>query len=113
MSIQDPSQLRFEAHIRHPDAEQGRRLTRDVAEGLDLLPPGISATADTGVVAHAFVDLDECAELVRRGFRVELTAIAEGPADPDRAMTDDQSRQDLARRLGADRMDRAERGEGE
>ncbi len=108
MRADQPSPIRFEATLRHPDRERARQhLTKADVGGLDLLPPGIRAS-DEGITAHAFLDADDCAELLRAGFRVELTAVTEGPVDPDRIMSDEQARAELVRRLGAERAARVE-----
>lgn len=108
MAAGEPSPRRFEATITHREAERARAyLTRSDLTRLDLLPPGVQAT-DEGVTAHAFVNPDDCARLLRAGFRVELTALVEGPVDPARVMSDEQARNTLVQRLGAERLARGE-----
>lgn len=108
MTADAPAPFCFEATVTHRDPELARRaLAGPDAPRLDLLPPGLRASED-GLTAHAFVRPEDCAALLRAGFRVELTAIAEGPVDPARVMGDEQAQAALVQRVGADRVARAE-----
>lgn len=79
-----------------------------VLPGIDLLPPGARMDG-ARVHVSALLAPEDVETLVRAGLTVVLTGYREGPADRSLAMDDQENRDPLLDKLGAERLRRGGR----